>query len=96
MIESFDKAAIDTYDHDDTFDIVENNCGDFLAHFLEHLGHETSEQEMMVITDSLIYANPDLADTMREKVRGTVAEDLSDHELVLSVVKNKMKHMLPV
>jgi len=94
VVHSFNKAAVDAYDHDDTFDIVENNCGDFLAHFLEHLGHETNENEMEVITSGLIYANPDLANMMREKVVGTLADELSDHNLVFSVVKQKMKKML--
>jgi len=94
LVDSFEKAAVDAYGHDDTFDIVENNCGDFLAHFLQHLGHETSQQEMMLITTGLIYANPDLPSMMREKVVGTLAEDLADHDLVFSVVKNKMKSML--
>lgn len=93
MVGAFDKAAVDAADHD-TFDIVENNCGDFLAHFLEHLGHETNELEMEVITSGLILANPELPNMMREKVVGTLAEDLSDHDLVFSVVKNKMKSML--
>lgn len=94
LVDSFENAAVDAYDHDETFDIVENNCGDFLAHFLEHLGHETSEQEMMVIATGLIYTNPDLPTMMREKVIGTLAEDLSDQDLVFSVVKNKMRSML--
>jgi hypothetical protein len=93
MVGAFDKAAVDAADHD-TFDIVENNCGDFLAHFLEHLGHETNEFEMEAITSGLILANPELPNMMREKVVGTLAEDLSDHDLVFSVVKNKMKSML--
>eukprot|EP00548_Thalassiothrix_antarctica_P020494 CAMPEP_0194195000 /NCGR_PEP_ID=MMETSP0154-20130528/75888_1 /TAXON_ID=1049557 /ORGANISM="Thalassiothrix antarctica, Strain L6-D1" /LENGTH=254 /DNA_ID=CAMNT_0038919481 /DNA_START=323 /DNA_END=1087 /DNA_ORIENTATION=- len=94
FLHSFNKAAVDAYDHDDTFDIVENNCGDFLAHFLEHLGHETNENEMEVITSGLLYANPDLANMMREKVVGTLVDELSDHNLVFSVVKQKMGKML--
>ena len=94
VVGSFNKAAVDAYDHDDTFDIVENNCGDFLAHFLEHLGHETNENEMEVITTGLIYANPDLANMMRERVVGTLVDELSDHDLVFSVVKHKMGKML--
>jgi len=94
VVHSFNKAAVDAYDHDDTFNIVENNCGDFLAHFLEHLGHETNENEMEVITSGLIYANPDLANMMRKKVVGTLVDELSDHALVFSVVKHKMANML--
>jgi len=94
VVHSFNKAAVNAYDHDDAFDIVENNCGDFLAHFLEHLGHETNDNEMEVITSGLIYANPDLANMMREKVVGTLVDELSDHALVFSVVKHKMTNML--
>jgi hypothetical protein len=93
MVGAFDKAAVDAAGKD-SFDIVENNCGDFLAHFLEHLGHETNEFEMEVITSGLMLANPELPNMMREKVVGTPAEDFSDHDLVFSVVKNKMKSML--
>lgn len=91
---AFDEAAINAEGHDDSFDIVENNCGDFLAHFLQIIGHKTSDDEMMAITSGLILANPELPNSMREKVVGTSAEALSDRHLVFSVVKNKMSAML--
>ena len=94
LSDAFDKATVNADGHDDSFDIVQNNCGDFLAHFLHLLGHKTDEEEMMAITSGLILANPDLPKSMREKVVGTLAENLSDQDLVFSVVKNKMHPML--
>ena len=94
IIQSFTYSSVNAIGHDDDkYNIVWNNCGDFLATFLQNLGHRTSKAEMMAIASNLVLASPELVDKVRAEVKGTTVEHLSDLELMSMVVEMRMSSM---
>ena len=92
---AFRKADVNSNGLDnEKYDIITNNCGDFLASFLKNIGHKTSTAEMTAIASNLILASPEVVTKMRVAVTGTRAEHLSDLDLVLMVVQREMASMI--
>jgi hypothetical protein len=76
------------------YNIISNNCGDFLANVLERIGHISSPSEAKLIAELFLFADTDgFVGEVHASLMGTNMESWSDKEVMEWLVEQRLSKM---
>jgi hypothetical protein len=96
-ISAYHDASVSPTGHEgESFDLLTNNIGDFVANFFHLLDHVSSHGETVMIAAALTMSNPDIATALRASPSSnniTFAANMTDEELVQWSVEQRTGSM---
>jgi hypothetical protein len=94
IVTAYYDASVDAPGHEgEEYHYAENNCGDLLASFLDHLGYVTTPEQTQAVASQLLATAPGYLSKLRDTVAGTDKEGWTDEELLTWVVELRTAKM---